>query len=184
MRNPRLRNLILAGLFAALAAVVARFSFNLPMTTVPVTLQVLVVLLAGGLLEPGWAAAALLLYVLLGLVGLPVYSGGHAGLGWLLGPTGGYLLSYPVAAALVGLVAPASRAPALWRTVAGMLLGLIAIYAGGGGWAVLWGGKAMAVVVNGWVLPFVPFDLVKLGLAAVLANAVNRALAAQGYWGR
>jgi biotin transporter BioY len=65
-----------------------------------------------------------------------------------------------------------------------MLLGLIAIYAGGGGWAVLWGGKAMAVVVNGWVLPFVPFDLVKLGLAAVLANAVNRALAAQGYWGR
>lgn len=182
MRSPNLRNLVLAGLFTALTAVVAQFKFALPMTTVPLTLQVLVVLLTGGLLGPWWGAAAMAVYGLLGAFGLPVYAGGASGLGVLFGPTGGYLLSYPLAAAVVGLLAPAWRTPGIWRTGAAMLAGLIVIYLGGGGWAVLWGGKALAVVVNGWVLPFVPFDLAKLAVAAVLATSVNRALAAQGFW--
>jgi biotin transport system substrate-specific component len=185
MRNPRLRNLILAALFAALTAVVAQYKFFLPgVPGVPVTLQVLVVFLAGGLLGPVAGAVAMLLYVLLGAVGLPVYAGGASGMQVLLGPTGGYLFSYPLAAAVIGLLAPAYRAPRLWRTGAAMLAGLIIIYAGGAGWAVLLGGKAFAAVLNGWVLPFVPFDIAKLALATSLATAVNRALVAQGYWGR
>lgn len=185
MRNPNLRNMILAGLFAALTAVVAQFKFFLPgVPNVPVTLQVLVVFLAGGLLGPAWGAAAMGLYVLLGAVGLPVYAGGASGLNVLLGPTGGYLWSYPLAAFVVGTIAPAHRAPAGLRTAGGMLAGLAIIYLGGAGWAVVLGGKAFAAVLSGWVVPFIPFDLVKLAFAAAVSTAVNRALVAQGYWNR
>ena len=185
MRHPFLRQMILAGLFAALMAVVAQFKFFLPgVPNVPVTLQVLVVFLAGGLLGPWWGAVAMGVYVLLGAVGLPVYAGGASGLQVLLGLTGGYLWSYPAAALVIGLLAPAHRAPRLWQATLAMLAGLAVIYAGGAAWAILLGGKAFAVVLNGWVLPFVPFDLVKLVLAASLSAAINRALAAQGYWAR
>ncbi|HYF76021.1 MAG TPA: biotin transporter BioY [Symbiobacteriaceae bacterium] len=179
MRNVNLRKMILAALMAALISVAAQLSFPLPFSPVPLTLQVLVVLLAGGLLGPTWGGAAMLLYLLLGVVGLPVFSRGGHGLASLLGPTGGYLMSYPIAAAAVGLLAPPSRAPGLLRTGAAMLAGLVLIYLGGGGWAVVWGGQAMAAVVYGWVLPFVPLDLVKLALATVLSRSVNRALAGQ-----
>lgn len=183
LRNPNLRNMMLAALFAALLAVVAQFKFFLPAVAgVPVTLQVLVVLLAGGLLGPVWGAVSMVVYVLLGAVGLPVFAGGTSGLGILMGPTGGYLFSYPLAAFAVGLLAPSQRAPHLIRTGLGMLVGLLVIYLGGAGWAILLGGQALAVVLQGWVLPFIPFDLIKLAVAAPLATAVNRALIAQGYW--
>lgn len=183
MRNYTLRSMLLAALLAALTAVVAQYRFFLPgLPTVPVTLQVLAVLLAGGLLGPVWGFAALGLYVLLGAVGLPVFAGFNSGLGVLLGPTGGYLWSYPFAALAVGLIAPPHRRPGMSLTVSGMLLGLLIIYAGGAGWAILLGGKAVADVMKVWVLPFVPFDLVKLVIAATVSMGVNRALAAQSYW--
>lgn len=184
MRNQNLRNMILAALFAALTAAVAQLpKFYIPgVPNVPVTLQVLVVFLAGGLLGPAWGAVSMLVYVLLGAVGLPVFAGGTGGLQILLGATGGYLFSYPIAAAVIGLLAPSAARPGLLRTAAAMLAGLVIIYAGGGGWAILVGGKAMGVVLSGWVLPFIPLDLLKLAVAAPLAATVNRALAAQGYW--
>lgn len=182
MRNPNPRNLVLAGLMAAMICVAAQLSFKIPVSPVPITLQVLIVALAGGLLGPFWGAMSMLVYILLGVVGLPVFSNAGHGPAVLFGPTGGYLMSYPVAAAVIGLLAPAQAAPKLLRTGAAMLAGLAVIYLGGGGWAVLWGGKALAVVVNGWVLPFVPLDLIKVAVAAALSVAVNRALVAQGFW--
>lgn len=179
VRNPNLRNMILAALMAALISVAAQLSFPIPFSPVPLTLQVLVVLLAGGLLGPSWGAVAMGLYLLLGVAGLPVFARGGHGLASLLGPTGGYLMSYPIAAAAVGLLAPPGKAPGVLRTGAAMLVGLLLIYLGGGGWAVLWGGQAMAAVVSGWVLPFVPLDLAKLAVAAVLSRSVNRALSGQ-----
>lgn len=183
VRNPTLRNLILASLFTALTAVVSQVSILLPgVPNVPLTLQVLAVCLTGGLLGPGWGAASMVVYVLLGVFGLPVFAQHRAGLEVLLGPTGGYLFSYPIAAAVIGLLAPAHRAPAFSRTALAMVAGLAVIYAGGGGWAIVMGGKGLAAVVSGWVLPFVPLDLLKVGLAATIAQSVNRALVAQGYW--
>ncbi|MDF2630351.1 MAG: bioY [Symbiobacteriaceae bacterium] len=183
MRNRNLVSMILAALMAALIAVAAQISLPLPFSPVPLTLQVLVVLLAGGLLGPAWGAGAMGLYLLLGVVGLPVFAKGSHGLATLLGPTGGYLMSYPIAAAAIGLLAPPGKAPGPLRTGAAMLVGLLLIYLGGGGWAVVWGGKTMAAVVYGWVLPFVPLDLVKLAVAAALSRAVVRALAGLGMSG-
>jgi biotin transport system substrate-specific component len=180
--RPVLRPMILAALLAALTGAAARFSLTIPaVSSVPFTLQVLLVLLAGGLLGSTWGAAAMALYVLLGAVGLPVYAGGKAGLGVLLGPTGGYLFSYPLAALVTGLLAPPGRRPGTVRTGLAMLAGLCIIYLGGAGWAVLTGGKALGVVISGWVLPFIPVDLLKTAVAAWLSVAVNRALVAAGY---
>lgn len=192
MRGVRLRNLVLAGVMAALLAAVAPVRFFLPgLPAVPVTLQVLVVLLAGGLLRPAWGATSMGLYLLLGAAGLPVFAGGNGGLQVLVGPTAGYLWSYPLAAAVVGALAPSGSAavestpwPARlggWTRRAGaMLAGLAVIYAGGAGWAWLVGGQGLAAVLTGWVLPFVPFDLAKAAVAAEGAAALRRALVGVG----
>ncbi len=191
MRATRLRNLVLAAMMAALLGAVAPLRLFLPgVSAVPVTLQVLVVLLTGGLLRPAWAAAAMGLYLLLGAAGLPVFAGGNAGLQVLAGPTAGYLWSYPLAAAVVGALAPAApvsgapggpvRGNGLVRTAGAMLAGLAVIYAGGAGWAWLVGGQGLAAVMTGWVVPFVPFDLAKAAAAALVAVAVRRALARTG----
>jgi biotin transport system substrate-specific component len=183
MRNPRLRNLILAALLAALMALVAPLRFFLPgLPTVPVTLATFVVFLAGGLLGPYWGAASMALYLLLGAAGLPVFAGGMGGLQVLLGMTGGYLWAYPLGAALTGALAPAWRGPGVFRTGLAMVLGMVLIHLGGAGWAMLVGGKGLAVVVTGWILPFIPVDLAKAGVAASIASAINRALLHQGFY--
>ncbi|WP_418282928.1 biotin transporter BioY [Halorubrum sp. DTA98] len=98
-------NLARAALFAALVGAFAYVSFPFPLSPAPVTLQVLGVFLAGIFLGPVWGAAALVLYLLAGALGAPVFSAGSGGVGVLLGsPTLGYLWSYPIAAALVGAI--------------------------------------------------------------------------------
>lgn len=94
--------MIFAALFASLTAAVSFFKIPLPFTPVPITLQTLMVLLSGAMLGSSYGALAMIIYLLLGAIGLPVFSGGSSGLGALLGPTGGYLLSYPIAAFVIG----------------------------------------------------------------------------------
>jgi len=126
-----------AAVFAALAGAFAYVSFPNPVSPAPVTLQVLGVFLAGIYLGPVWGGVSLALYVVAGAVGAPVYAGGGAGLGDLLGPYGGYLWAYPVAAALVGLLAhgtdgiSAPRDIPVPRLVVAMLAGTVVVYAGG-----------------------------------------------------
>ncbi len=87
---------------AAAVAIAAQISFPVPSSPVPSTLQGPVVLLVGGLMGALAGAGSLVLYLILGAFGLPVFAGGTAGLDRLLGPTGGYLFAFPVGAALVG----------------------------------------------------------------------------------
>lgn len=166
------RNLVRAALFAALMGAFAFVSFPNPLNpAIPVTLQVLGVFLAGIYLGPAWAAFAMTVYLLAGVLGAPVFSGGSAGLGVLLGPTGGYLLSYPVAAAVVGvgvhgpgrLETPASVG--LPRLVGGMVAGTLVIYAVGivQFWQVTETTLVGAVV--GAALAFVPIEALKIAAA-------------------
>ncbi len=131
-------NLARAALFAALVGAFAYVSFPFPLSPAPVTLQVLGVFLAGIMLGPVWGGAALVLYLLAGALGAPVFAQGSAGIGVLLGsPTLGYLWSYPVAAALVGLIV--HRGGQLRRLgdvglgtlVGAMVAGTVVIYAFG-----------------------------------------------------
>lgn len=97
-------NITRMALFAALMGAFAFVSFPFPLSPAPVTLQVLGVFLAGIMLGPAWGAGAMVLYLVAGAVGAPVFAGGSAGIGVLLGPTGGYLLSYPLAAFVIGAI--------------------------------------------------------------------------------
>src|SRR5262245_31132406 len=102
--NRTVRRVVAVVAFAALTALGARLAVPLPGLPVPVTMQTLVVTLAGALLGPYLGAASQVLYLLAGISGLPVFALG-SGFAYVFGPTGGYLLSYPVAAALTGLLA-------------------------------------------------------------------------------
>lgn len=155
---------ILAG--SLLVALGAQLAIPLPVTPVPVTLQVPAVLIVGGLLGPAAGAASMVVYLGMGAAGLPVFAPtGPSGLWRLFGPTGGYLLAYPLAAALAGYLVGTARS--WWRLAAGLLAGAGVIHLGGViQLAALTGDLGQAVRLGS--LPFVLPDLVKLLFAALI----------------
>ena len=164
---------------AAVTAVAAQIT--VPISPVPFTLQVLAVILSGLLLGLRTGALAQAIYVLVGVVGVPVFAGFKGGLGVVLGPTGGYLISYPIAAAVAGLaahtVARASRRKALWTGFLWGCAGLAVIYALGATWLAVVAGLSPPDALYAGVLPFVGFDLIKVALAALVAVAAAPAIA-------
>jgi biotin transporter BioY len=101
-REYKLKGMVFAALFAAFTAAVAWFKIPLPFTPVPITLQTLVVLISGAMLGSYYGALSMIIYLILGAIGLPVFAGGSSGIGVLFGPTGGYLFSYPIASFVIG----------------------------------------------------------------------------------
>lgn len=147
--------------FAVATALSAKVALPLPGTPVPFTFQPLLVMLAGALLGGRLGASSQLLYLSAGAAGLPVFAAG-GGLAYLLGPTGGYLLAYPLAAMVIGsLVGPGAG-----RTVLALLAGLAVVYAGGVAWLAAVGTLDAAVALG--LRPFVLADLVKVLLASVV----------------
>lgn len=167
--------MVRVALMAALTAVSAQIVIPLPFSPVPFTLQVPVVILSGLLLGVRYGALAQLVYVLIGAVGAPVFALFSGGLGVILGPTGGYLMAYPLAAAVAGLAAGAAVGSNRRRALAfcgGAGLGALAIiYAGGVLWLSFQTQLPLGVAVVQGVLPFVVFDLVKVAVAALTATA-------------
>jgi biotin transport system substrate-specific component len=167
------RRVLAVALFVALTALGARLS--VPIGPVPVSLQTLAVSLAGLLLGARLGAYSQLTYLAVGAAGLPVFAQG-AGLAYLLGPTGGYLLAFPVAAALTGWLAQritttGTRGVALLALAT--LLGTLPVFLGG--WAQLTaytGDPARAFAVG--VLPFIAGDVVKVLLAVLVAGRLRR----------
>ena len=170
-RSPRTRALSIV-LATGVLALSAQFALPMPGTPVPLTLQPFVVVLAGLLLGPADAAAAMVVYLGAGALGLPVFAPmGAPGLARLLGPTGGYLFAYPVAAAVAGWLG-AGRAAFLARAMAGVA-GIAVIYLGGlAQLAVLSGSLATAALIG--VLPFAAADVVKAFVAAALSGLRRR----------
>jgi biotin transport system substrate-specific component len=158
-------------IFAALTALTARLSFRLPFTPVPITLQVLAVLLAGLALGSRGGAASQLTYLGMIAVGLPFTASGLAGPAAFFSPTAGYLLAFVPAAFVVGALARPG-----WRTALAVLAGIAVIYVGGASWLSVWLGGDWA---KAWVLgvkPFVAADLAKAVLALAAASVVRRVL--------
>ena len=151
----------------ALTAAAAQVSAPLPFTEVPFTLQPMVVLLAGLALGPRLGLASQVLYLALGIAGLPVFAASATlplGALRLLGPTGGYLMAYPFAACLTGVLAERGFDRRYLTSIAAMLAGLAIIYGCGVAWLGLSVGFTQALALG--VLPFVAADLLKLVAAA------------------
>jgi biotin transport system substrate-specific component len=167
------RRIVAVALGALIVAVAAQVRVPLPFTPVPVTLQDLAVLTVAGLLGPAAGVAALVTYLGLGIAGLPVFSGGGSTLAWLLGPTGGYLLAFPVAAFVMGTVC---ARPGFARALLGAALGMAIVHIGGVAQLALLGGDLGAAFRLG-SLPFLPVSVIKVGLAAALVTALAPKLA-------
>jgi biotin transport system substrate-specific component len=167
---------------AALTAAAAQVSFPLPFTQVPLTFQPVVVLLGGLVLGPRLAFASQLLYLAAGLSGLPVFAASATlppGPLRLLGPTGGYLMAYPLAAFVTGYLAERGFDRRYLTSVAAMLVGLVVIYACGVIWLAFFARTASGSAASGFnaalltgVYPFFLPDLVKIAAAAGIVPSV------------
>ena len=175
--SPRLRSgaIILAA--SALVAVCSHIAVPLWFTPVPLTLQTFAVFLVGLLLPPGLAAAALCTYLAEGAAGLPVFAPGPAltaGVAHLLGPTGGYLLSYPAAATVLSFLWRRSSRD-LTAALATSALGNSIILICGASWLAVFAHVAAGPAIGLGILPFLPGDALKVIAAAALAT---------GFWRR
>ncbi|WP_246731726.1 biotin transporter BioY [Methylocapsa sp. S129] len=166
--------------FAALAiggalALALSAKAQVPFYPVPMTLQTLVVLALGAAFGARLAAATVLLYLAEGLMGLQVFAGLSAGPAYMAGPTGGYLLGFLVAAALVGWLAERGWDRSLSRLLAVMVLGHLVIFAFGFAWLAVLVGPEKAWL--GGIVPFVAATVLKTLLAWALVAAAWRAVA-------
>ncbi len=169
---------VFAALIAALTLVPGLYLFG---STVPVTLQTLGVTLAGAVLGPRKGALAVLVYLAMIAVGLPVASGYKGGLGILAGPTGGYLVGFVLAAFVVGLLARAAlrRGPGVAAT-SGLFLACLAgipvVYAVGVPWLAASTGMPFGKALQLGAVIFLVGDVAKAAVAAIVTAAVARAL--------
>lgn len=167
-------DLVYIALFAVLIAICAWISIP---TTVPFTLQTFGIFLTVGLLGGKRGSMAVLVYILLGAAGIPVFSGFTGGIGRLLGNTGGYIVGF-LASALVMWALEKVMGRKTWALAVQMVLGLIACYAIGTVWfMVVYSGTSGTVglmTVLGWcVIPFIIPDLIKIALALVLTKRLS-----------
>ena len=178
----RTRNIVLISLTVALTT--AGAYLRVPVGPVPISLQTLFVLLAGALLGPWLGAAAMACYIILGLIGLPLFTGG-GGPQYILSPTFGFLLSFPVSAMVVGLILNPPHnggSRSTGRKLLAITVGTGIVYLVGVPWLglnlLLVQGKKLgfqALLMMGMV-PFLPGDILKIFLASWLIGPVERTL--------
>jgi len=182
MLQSRTKNIVLISLTVALTT--AGAYLRVPVGPVPISLQTLFVLLSGALLGPWLGAAAMTSYIILGLIGLPLFTGG-GGPQYVLSPTFGFLLSFPISAMVVGLILKSSRnggGRSVGRKLLAMTVGTAVVYLVGIPWLglnlFLVQGKTVgyrALLMMGMV-PFLPGDILKIVLATWLIEPVERTL--------
>lgn len=191
MKRIALKGMIMAAVFAALTGILTQV--QIPLEPVPINMALFSVYMAGALMGPWYGALSMAAYVLLGAVGVPVFSGFSGGLHKLVGPTGGYIVGYVLCAFLTGGL---SRAPLFkaslsklkgWRgfeyavLALSMLAGLVGCYALGTAWFMLTTGRDLWTSLGLCVLPFLPGDAVKIALATILSGRLRAPLRASGW---
>lgn len=176
-RNQTVYMMILTALFAALITVGALIP-PIPVGSLPITLQTLTVYVTAGMLGVKWGSAAVGIYIALGALGLPVFTGGQGGLGVLFGATGGYILGFLLIVLAVGLTVRLFGRR-LWSLLGGMAVGTLACYAFGTAWFVLLytrsnGAIGVGEALSICVLPFLLPDALKMTLAALLVCRLSK----------
>ncbi len=169
--SPRLRHVLLVVAGAVLIYLTARVAIPIPGNPVPFTLQNFGVLVVGGALGLRRGGSATMLYVLLGVVGLPFFAEGTGGVQVILGATGGYLVGFVVAAAVVGRLAELGWDRRLGGAIGATALGTAVIYAIGVPWLAVVTGLSAGEAITLGLLPFLVFDIIKLLAAAAIFPA-------------
>ncbi len=165
--NRNLRTLCFCSIFAALIAVCAQIVIPLP--AVPISLALLPILLAGSLLGPWYGTLSVLIYILLGLIGVPVFAGFGSGVGVLFCRTGGYIIGYLFASFAAGVLSKVFGR-GFWRLCLAMACGVLLCYLFGTVWYMRLTASSLATSLTLCVLPFIPGDCVKVALASYLTQ--------------
>ena len=164
------KKLVYCGLFSAIIGIMSLIS--IPFQPVPLNMALLAVMLSGGVLGKKYGTLSVLVYILLGAVGVPVFAGFRGGFAVLAGPTGGYILGYVTVAFLTGLVYEKTRK--IKYTVPVMVVALLLCYALGTAWycyimkSDVWSALALCV------LPFIPSDIIKIVIVLIILNKYGK----------
>jgi len=167
-----LRMMVYTALFAALTAVGAYIIVPLPL--IPITGQTVFVLLAGALLGKAAGAFSQVVYLLMGLLGFPVFSGGRAGFGVILGPTGGYLWGFILAAFIVGMIVERNKSASNWVLIVAFLFGEAMIFTCGILQLALVAKMSFTKAITVGFLPFLPGEMLKVVLALGATKVIRK----------
>ncbi len=172
----------IGAVLVALIAAGAFISVPVPGSPVPIVLQNMFVVLTGVVLAPSWAALTVVVYLVIGAVGLPVFAGAAGGIAHFAGPTGGFLLGFPFSAALTSWIIrgrDGGRVVAdvgVTRQVLAMVAGFVVVYVLGVPWLALTAQLALPQALLAGMVPFLPGDLLKAAVLLVLTRTVPRSL--------
>lgn len=176
-RKSNLVSLVYIAVFTAIIAICAQIQIP---TAVPFTLQTLGIFLAGGLLGAKRGVLSVVIYILLGLIGIPVFSGFKGGAAVLVGVTGGYIIGFIFIALVVGISRDKFETKILPLTLS-MIIGQILCYAFGTIWFMIvynhsMGQASLVSALSMCVFPYLIFDAVKIAAAVILVNRLNKVI--------
>ncbi|WP_022754286.1 biotin transporter BioY [Butyrivibrio fibrisolvens] len=180
MKKFTVKTIVLCAMFAALCCATAPISIPLP-GGVPITLQTAAVFLAALLLGPLYGFVAVLVYVLLGAVGLPVFAGFSGGIGSLVGMSGGFIMSWPFAALLAGFIyfkfgRNKKGVVKYAEMIVAMLLGSVVIYVVGLTQFIFLTKMSIQASLLACMVPFIPGDILKMVLVAIIVPVLEKAM--------
>lgn len=173
------KSLVTIALLAAVICVLGPLSINIPISPVPISFTLIGIYLATFVLDKFKATIAVVLYILIGLVGAPVFSNFSGGPSKLAGPTGGYIIGFIFTAFICGLFIDRkydNKVKAVILYVVGMILGLVVCYAFGTIWFSISLEKTIAESLALAVIPYLPADAAKIAFAVIIGPQIRRAL--------
>lgn len=178
-KRTKVYQMALIGLMTAAICVVAPFSFYIPISPVPVSLGTMAICFAVTVLGMKRGTISVLLYLLLGIVGLPVFTGFSGGIGKVLGPTGGYMVGYIFLSLIFGYFTD-HWSCRLGPSIAGAVLGTAVMYFFGTIWLQHQAHMTFSAALWAAVIPYIPGDIVKMGLAMGTAVQLRKRLVKAG----
>ena len=161
-------------LFAALIAVCAFITIPMPLPFISFTLQTFGVFAALGILGGRDGTTAVAVYILLGAIGVPVFSGFRGGFGVLIGPTGGYIIGFIPMAIVAGIII--DKFHQRWIQIVAMIIGTAICYAFGTVWFCFQSGYTVAAALAVCVIPFIPADLIKIVIVTIIGPMIRKRL--------
>ena len=182
MRKTKIKNLILCGIFAAITSLIAPIS--IPLGPIPISLGLFAVMLTGTLLKPIPAAISQIIYLLIGSLGLPVFTGFIGGIQKLAGPTGGYLAVYPIMAFVISYLmsvydkhfsSKGNLFKAIW-IMTSQIIALVICYAAGCAWFMLLSGTTAKYAASVTIVPFIAFDILKTVCVTIITLSIRHRL--------
>lgn len=171
--NSSIRNITMVSLMVAMLSITAYISFPIPFTPILITAQTIVINLIGLTLRPKKSVTTILVFLLIGSIGIPVFSGGRAGIGTLVGPSGGYFLGFVVAVFLISYLrgSKINFRTYLFLTIG---VGMTIIYFFAALWMSYYNGATIIETIKIAILPFIAGDIIKCFIASIIAVRLNK----------